>query len=202
MNIIKVYSKRASVVTTALLIVLLVVISGCVSEVSDTHQSEETSNDTETPTIFYQFIDPERHFNTNDINLAQQEIPFTIVLPSYVPECFGTDYLYDITGPWIDEYSDTVEVKIWYYKGDYEINISEQNRKIRIIPNEELEPIYYDISGTRVLRQLAQHFTGNGIKSGLRFHWNPDGLTFEVETFNISEEEGLKIVESMIIQPE
>lgn len=191
--------KRAQAVMSVMVMLLCISISGCMSEVTDTQILEGTNNDAQTPSIIYQFIDPERHFNTDDINLAQQEIPFTIIVPSYIPECFGTDYLYEITGPYIDDYSDNIEVKIRYDKGDYEIHISEQSRKITIMPNEELEPVYYEISGTEVLRQSAHWISSSGTRNGLSFSWNPDGLTFRVVTFNVSEEDTMKIVESMII---
>jgi len=69
-----------------------------------------------------------------------------------------------------------------------------------MIPNEESEPVYYEIAGARVLRQTTQLLTSTGEEEGLRFDWNPDGLTFSVKTFNISENESLKIVESMLKQ--
>ena len=198
MNIIEIPLKRALVFISLLLMLLCLVLPGCTSELSDTRQSEGTNKDNQTTNNSYLIKDSKGHFHTNDVNLAQREIPFTIVVPSYIPECFGNDYFYEITGPYINEFENTTDVKIRYAKDDYDIYISEISRRITMMPNEELEPIYYDISGTRVLRQITQFITGTGNIFGLGYYWNPDGLTFEVETFNISEEEGLKIVESMI----
>ena len=103
-------SKRFYLLGLVLIVVLpaFLLNFGCMSEVTYSPTFKVTSSDGQTPTIFYQFIDPERHFNTSDIDLAQQEIPFTIIVPSYIPECFGIDYLFEITGPYIDEYSDTI----------------------------------------------------------------------------------------------
>ena len=133
--------KTALSVISVLLLVSCIFISGCISEVNDTHQSEELTKDTQTTDSVHWFRDNKGRFYTNDVNLAQREIPFTIVVPSYIPECFGTDYLYEITGPYIDESRNIIEVKIRYDQGDYEIYISEQSRRINMMPNEQLEPI-------------------------------------------------------------
>ena len=148
MIIIEISLKRILVAILVLLMVLCVVLSGCISEVDDTDQSEDLNKDTQTTDTSHWIRDSKGHFHTNDVNLAQREIPFTIVVPSYIPECFGTDYLYEITGPYIDEFRNIIEVKIRYDKDDYKIYISEQSRKSTMIPNEQLEPVYYDIFGT------------------------------------------------------
>ena len=89
-------------------------------------------------------------------------------------------------------------MKIRYGKENYEINITEQNKRVAMIPNNELEPIYYNIAGTKVLKQITGYITGSSSTQGISFHWNTDNLTFRVEVYSISEEEGLKIIESMI----
>ena len=66
-------------------------------------------------------------------------------------------------------------------------------------PTEELDPIYLDIGGTKVLRQKTRMAGSSGITEGLGFHWNQGGLTFAVRVFSISEEEARKVVESMIM---
>jgi hypothetical protein len=146
------------------------------------------------------FRDPNGHFNTNDVKLAQKEIPFTIVVPSYVPDILGTDYSFVITGPFENGYYKSVEVRITYTKDDRYIFIVEQNNYRVMGPIEELDPVYHDISGTRVLQEISGMAGSSGITEGLGFYWNPDDLTFEVQIFNIPEEDGVKIVESMIQQ--
>lgn len=145
------------------------------------------------------FRDPQGHFHTNDIERAQKEIPFTIILPQYLPEYMDPN-LFKIVGPFRDAYLDGIEIEIEYITGDNLIYISEQNVRLIMEPNEELDPMYLDISGTMVLRQETGMAGSSGITEGLRFDWNQDGITFAVRVFSISEEEGLKIVESMVTQ--
>lgn len=108
--------------------------------------------------------------------------------------------LFKIVGPFRDAYLDGIEIEIEYITGDNLIYISEQNVRLIMEPNEELDPMYLDISGTMVLRQETGMAGSSGITEGLRFDWNQDGITFAVRVFSISEEEGLKIVESMVTQ--
>jgi hypothetical protein len=146
------------------------------------------------------FVDEKGHFHTNDVKLAQEESPFIIVVPDYIPDLFGTDYLCEITGLFKNPLSNYLEVKIQYWDENHQIYISEYNQKSVMLPTEELEPVNYEIAGIQVLRQIAQFLTSSGTIEGLSFNWNTDGLTFEVEIFNIPEKEGIKIVESMIKQ--
>jgi hypothetical protein len=145
------------------------------------------------------FRDPQGHFHTNDVERAQKEIPFTIILPQYLPEYMDPN-LFKIIGPFKDAYLEGIEIEIEYITGDNLIYISEQNVRLVMEPNEEMEPVYYNIAGTRVLRQQSFLYGASETKEGLRFDWNQDGLTFAVSVFSISEEEGLKIVESMVKQ--
>ncbi len=146
------------------------------------------------------FVDNKGHFHTNNIKMAQKEIPFVIVVPDYIPDLFGPDYLYEITGPFKNSLPDTIEVEIQYVDENHQIYISEYSKKIIMLPNDEAEPVDYKIAGIQVLRQITQLIGSSGTNEGLSFNWNTDELTFEVEIFNIPEEEGIKIVESMIKQ--
>ena len=147
-------------------------------------------------------IDPYNFFHTNDIQRAQLEVPFTIILPTYVPNDMGSDYSFQIDGPIKDLNYHEVEIKISYVKGDRSIYISEQNVRLVMGPIQELDPIYIDIAGTKVLRQKAQMAGSSGITEGLVFDWNQNGFTFAVEVFYIDEEETIKVIESMIAQME
>jgi len=146
----------------------------------------------------YWFVDANDIFHTDNLELAQKEIPFVLVIPTYIPKVIGNEYYFEIRGPIRDLNSQNIDVVIRYGKDDYEIDIREQNRAIVMNPNPELEPVYFDIEGVQVLRQITAYHTGAGTTEGLSFNWNSDELTFRIEIYNISEEEGLKIVESMI----
>jgi hypothetical protein len=148
------------------------------------------------------FKDPNGRFHTNDLKRAQKEIPFTIVIPNYIPDILGNNYVYGIVGPFKDDTNNSVSVQITYVQKDFQIYISEYNVLRVIQPNDELKPIYRDVDGIKVLQQEAQMAGGSGIIEGLRFNWNRNRLSFEVVIYNIPEEEGIKIVESMITQTE
>jgi hypothetical protein len=146
------------------------------------------------------FVDENGYFHTDNVTLAQKKIPFTIVVPTYIPDVFVTNYQYEIIGPFKNILPNNIEVEIQYWDDKHQIYISEYNVKEVVLPNEELKPIYYEIAGIRVLRQTTGLTSSSGRIEGLSFDWNMDGLTFEVKIFNIPEEEGRKIVESMIKQ--
>jgi hypothetical protein len=148
------------------------------------------------------FIDPNGQFHTNDIKLAQREIPFTITLPSYLPNNIDPNQV-RIVGPFDESYEpywNGIRIEISYVNGDSRIYIDEKNVSLVMEPNNEAKPVYHDIVGIRVLQQTAQLAGSSGITEGLAYDWNYDKLTFSVQTFSISEEETFKIVESMVKQ--
>jgi len=107
---------------------------------------------------------------------------------------------YQIDGPIKKIQLQEVEVEISYVKGDQRIYISEQNVILDWIPNEKADPEYLNIARTRVLRQKTQLLGSSGITEGLSFDWNKGGIAFGVQVFSVSEEEAIKVVESMILQ--
>jgi hypothetical protein len=179
---------------TSGLMALVSILSGCVQDSSNII-SQTTQNNKS-----HWFVDSRGHFHTNDVKLAQKEMPFTIVVPTYIPDLFATNYQYEISGPFDNPIPNTVEVKIEYWDESHQTYISEYNSKTIMQPNEELKPVNYEIAGIQVLRQVTQFLTNSGTIEGLSFNWNTNGFTFEVKIFNIPENEGIKIVESMIKQ--
>ncbi len=181
------------------LLILTFTILGCIQ--NSTSKAQE--NDIVTP---YQkdkshwFVDENGHFHTDNVTLAQKKIPFTIVVPSYIPDVFVTNYQYEIIGPFKNILPNNIEVEIQYWDNRHQIYISEYNIKEIMLPNQEFKPIYYSIAGIQVLKQITGFTTSSGRIEGLGFYWNINNLTFKVEIFNIPEEEGIKIVESMIKQ--
>jgi hypothetical protein len=146
------------------------------------------------------FVDSNGHFHTNNVKLAQKEIPFTIIVPTYIPDLFVPDYLYEITGPFENTLSNYIEVDIQYTDNSHQMFISQFNKKIVMLPTEGLDPVNYEISGIQVLRQITSLIGESSTIEGLSFNWNTDGFTFEVEIFGIPENEGAKVVESMMKQ--
>ena len=142
------------------------------------------------------------NFHTNDVKLAQAEIPFTIVLPKYLPGDLGLDYLYQISGPVRKEGSTVTHIEIMFRKGDKEIDIREENKIVEWMPSEELNPVYTNIAGLQVLRENSHIFTDSGTVEGRLFLWNQNEVNISVGVYAITKDEATKIVESMISQLE
>ena len=159
---------------------------------------QSCGNDTEGKKTW--FRDPNGSIHTKDVKIVQPEIPFTIVIPSYLPSILGTDYSWGIIGPIKYNYTKEIEVQIGYFEEPHQIYISERNVMQVMEPTKELNPVYLDIAGVNVLREKAQMAGSTGITEGLSFDWNQNGLSFTVKVFSINEEEGIKVVESMIKQ--
>jgi hypothetical protein len=137
---------------------------------------------------------------SDDIKLVQKDTPFNIIIPTYIPEVMGTNYFQQITGPFKDPALKDTYIKLRYIEEDYQIYVSEHDSNSVMMPTGQLDPVYYEIDGTRVLRQIARFHSTSTTIEGLGYYWNKEGLAFSVEIANIDEEEGLKIVESMIHQ--
>jgi hypothetical protein len=148
-------------------------------------------------------VDSQGMFHTSDLERAQQEIPFTITVPTYLPNDLDPDSPYEIGGPLKDSsQNENIEVWISYRAGGERIiEIEENSQTIIMLPNPDANPIYLDISGIQVLQQEECLYGGTTIE-GLRFDWNQGGLTFSVLVFSYSQDEAIKIVESMIEQIE
>jgi uncharacterized protein YwgA len=139
-------------------------------------------------------------FYTDDIRMAQDKIPFTIVLPQYLPEGMGRDYHFQIYGPLNSENLTEVEIEIEYSNGDKEIDISETNKEQGLLQNQELDPVVLDLSVGQVLRENDQVFTNSGTIEGYNYRWNQGGFSFSLRVFSFNNDEGVKIVESMAEQ--
>jgi hypothetical protein len=104
--------KNGAIILITLSFSLASLLSGC-----------NTASD---PDIYW-FRDPVGFFHTNDLERAQEEIPFTIILPSYLPENMGLSTL-KIYGPIkidIGDYIHGIQVDIDYISGDKKLYINE-----------------------------------------------------------------------------
>lgn len=129
-------------------------------------------------------------FSTYDIARAQARVPFTIILPAYLPDT--KQRLPIIHGP-LDCSSNNgiCEIRLTYavLSGGL-ILISEgqypANSKLPEIQGRE----WVDIAGTQVLKD----------KSNTVFNFDSGGLGFWVYTENVPGDESIKVVESIIKQ--
>ena len=178
----KIITKKLNYISALLILVFLTAsfLFGC---------KRDTESD------IYWFRDPVGFFHTNDLDRAQEQIPFTIILPTYLPEDMGLDAL-KIYGPREVNIGDDIrgtEVQISYISGDREIYIDEDDSGQVMHPASD-SPVFLDINGMMILKQVSS------IEERIGFDWNHDGIRYAVRVYSIDEEEAIKIVKSMIEQ--
>ena len=140
-------------------------------------------------------------FYTRDLARAQEEIPFPIVLPSYVPDNQKDAPLPGIDGPLRGyQHNNEVQVKIYYsvyFGGEVPgtILISEYNYPVVSLDpklNPGYEPI--EIHGKQLIKREGNYVPGPGVI----FYFNHENIYYVVRIYNLPIDEALKVVESMI----
>jgi len=145
------------------------------------------------PQLWYEF---DGYFYTNDLIKAQQEIPFTIILPSYVPDRRASPRPPSIKGP-LKEYqrNNDFRLEVLYYVDlggptPSKIWIWEGTNPVIAYPNLTPDIEVLVINGETVWRQVS---LGNPTYI---FNFNSLGIVVEFDGF--PEEEALKVVSSML----
>lgn len=139
-----------------------------------------------------------------DLEEMQKEVPFTIILPTYLPDDIGP-YPYMVQGPFKRE-EETLLIKIEYQKqgGDSGyIYIEEQNSSFYVNTDWASHPdrTYFDIMGVKVYEETTESVPyppNEPIDYGFGYLWNKSGTDFLVDIFGYGQDECRKIVESMI----
>lgn len=141
-------------------------------------------------------------FYTKNLTRAQEEIPFSIAIPGYLPGKPKNTLLPDIAGP-LKEYQQDPEVRIHIlYVIDLgneargTIEIEESNFPV-IPPDPKLNSI---VEHVRIAGETVVKVSDN--PESLQFFFNRNGIYIFVESHNLADEEVLKVVESMIQQTE
>lgn len=127
--------------------------------------------------------------------MASQEIPFELVLPTYLPDGLNPEKPNAIIGPYKTT-EEVVEVSIQYPK----ILIIEKNKFVNRV-SDPLKSYYLEINETKVLREKTSGtvIPTNEYIPGIVFTWNSNGIFFIIIMDDIySDDEYLKIIESMI----
>jgi len=147
------------------------------------------------------WIESENRFYTKDINKAQKEISFIIILPTYLPEN-NKNNLPEIEGP-LKRFQDNDEIEIIIryginigknYPGAiviYERNYGYSMGEITLDHEEEL----IEIEGISVIRTKEEWSEFDAYYS-----FNSKSIYYKVEIHGIPNEESYKIVESIIGQ--
>lgn len=137
-------------------------------------------------------------FYTKDIARAQKEIPFPILLPTYVPNEQKGSSLPQVTGPLrAYQYDGEIEINILYLVNLDSgvvgtIDINESNYPV--LPgdpkiNPGLESM--EINGEIVIRE------GNPPDS-IYYYFNQNSVYFVVIFYDFPSDEALKVIESMV----
>ncbi len=157
----------------------------------------------------YWFTDPPEIFHTNDAEQAQGEIPFTLILPKYLPDDVPS-IPYMIEGPIRGTCpEDEILIRVTYlanYEGGPSIYIDELNSEVTQYPSSE-SSTYLNIAGIKVLEEETGAFViypsgDDEYEQGLSYSWNRNGVHFDVDVFGCDRDEARRIVESMIEQVE
>jgi hypothetical protein len=142
-------------------------------------------------------------FYTNDLAKAQEEVPFPIVLPRYIPHEPKDAAPRVIMGPLSESRpDDRVEIKI-SYSVDLGtevlgiITIFESNYPV--LPGDpELNPQneYVEIGGKKLVKTEGNFSLGPGVV----FFFEQDSIYYVVELYNFTYSEAVKVIESIIQQ--
>jgi hypothetical protein len=143
-------------------------------------------------------------YNIHTIDKLQEEVPFTIILPTYLPTDIGPDP-YMVQGPF-KRGEETLLIKIEYQKqggGSGYVYIEEKNSLFYANADWALHPerTYLDIAGIKVQEEITEvvpYPPNEPIDYGFRYVWNKNGTDFLVDIFRYDQDECRKIVESMI----
>lgn len=186
--------RNAACVITALVIVL----TACDSK--EQHSSQTQNN--QQGDRFSWVTDSSGAFTTNNIERAQEETPFRIIIPSYLPSGFFTDPLLrgSLKGV-VPE--DNVSILLNYktkeaYGGM--ILIVEQSMTM-LPPDPSLNPecMMIEIAGIETVEcESKLPLPKPDGTAGFEFYWNQDGIFLIVSIYGYDHGESVKIVESMI----
>jgi hypothetical protein len=150
-------------------------------------------------------------FITQDLNAAQYEIPYKIVLPIYLPIDMESkdSYFVIICEPQFDSNYNKIKGIIITYRNKSEdkmLVIYENYLQYKMITIYEKGKDPININGINITLGLAEPRTGNADLGsvndswGLAFYWDYDDIRYRIDTYSISEKDSLKIIESMIKQ--
>ena len=183
------------------MIIATILFCGCNSKVdSDNDTTSASPPSTSDQTLFWQEI--QGHFSTRDIARAQKEIPFIIILPSYLPED-SQNRIPGIQGTLKSfQEGERIGVEIMYALYPETILsgvivIRENNYGISIgDPESDHDLELVEIKGISVVK--TKDDWSPPIENWYCF--NSKDIYYLVELHGLPNEESYKIVESMIIQ--
>jgi hypothetical protein len=152
-------------------------------------------------------------FVSRDLEAAQEHIPFTIVLPSYLPD--GVDRQPWIEGAFLDAYpelqdlypKDSAEVIVVYHnaESDVRVAIMVTEKNIRVEPPRPGSDSRYAYVTVGECQVVEHEFVLPGADqhselSGFTFWWRQADVSFKAKVLSYDHDEAIKVIESMIEQ--
>lgn len=197
------YNKNVIMGTTTplILVVLWIVFFGSLYGCSHTNPNGYEIP-SETSSGILPWVEYEGRFYTKDLERAQQEIPFSLLLPAYLPETGNGPYSPDINGPLRQTQNPNIMVEIKYDLGG-------ESKTLKIVIIKEAN-VSYSLPDPALNPQLEQiEILGVSVVK-TREDWSPDtdvyysfnfeGIYYFIETHNLPNIEVYTMVESMIGQ--
>jgi hypothetical protein len=143
------------------------------------------------------WVEHDGMFDTCDIARAQQAMPFTVVIPDYMPEIQGEAKLPLISGTLGKSSSNgQAEINLLYplkYSDKSVILITECNYVYTLgYPEMDPELELVNMQGKQVVRGINNEYSV--------FSFNENGVYYIVDCRDVPVEEALKVLESMLKQ--
>jgi|WetSurMetagenome_2_1015567.scaffolds.fasta_scaffold74020_2 hypothetical protein len=150
------------------------------------------------PTYWTTWYSNPKNYATTDFKIAQNNTPFTIVVPSYLPGDIKTLPIYQ--GRAKSNFIDDEPVTISYYcKGSAMVIINEYNYTVDNFFADNSTYLMY--GQVRVMEDPMTLISKNVTTiRGYFYEWNKNGANFRVTVSDQDKSEGRKVIESMINQ--
>jgi hypothetical protein len=142
--------------------------------------------------------------NESIVKSLQKQVPFTIIVPSYLPSGFYPEPL-EIGTP-TEGLNDSIGISFTYKKRGNPlnmINVFEQNGTLIFHPSKP-SSAFLNINGANVLEEDIEIIDPQGeqkdeqILTGFFYAWNSENVNLQVTILGYEKEECRKVIESMV----
>ena len=140
-------------------------------------------------------VNAQTEANTAIKNL-QKNIPYPIIVPTYFPR--GISLVPStITEPTTDNNLNAVYFEIQYgHNADKIIILDEENYYSNLVPTNPYNTFAFN--NVDVTYEVTYSGGSEGTIQGFLYEWNNNGVNFRLSIFGYGQDEGQKVVESMI----
>jgi hypothetical protein len=135
----------------------------------------------------------------------QKEVPFTIIVPSYLPKDispYPSGYLLPEKNP---SYENPVMIGFGYSNRSESkfIDITQENGEVTFHSSRP-SSVYFEIGGTSILEEETEVYapsislSDSGLLHGIYYGWSHNGVSFTLSIFGYVTYEGIKIVVTIL----